>query len=74
MHKQPEEIDPELSTQKPVGQLMHYQYKFQNNVPQLVDFYYEDKLVWRKIFRHADKQIYHKFFLKQVLLKSRTML
>lgn len=65
MHKRPEEIEQELSTQKPVGQLMYYQYKFQNNLPQLLDYYYEDKLIWRKIFQHKENQIsYHKFFLK----------
>lgn len=63
-HKRSEDIDWELSTHKPQKQLSYFHYKFSNNIPQLVDYYHLDKLVWRKIFQYKKGIITtHKFFL-----------
>lgn len=65
MHKRPYEIDRELSTQNPTKETRYYHYKFRNNIPQIVDFYSDDKIIWRKIFQHQDGfRTAHKFFLK----------
>lgn len=65
MHKRPDEIEWELSTQLPTEWLAYYQYKLIDNVPQLVDFYSDGKLIWRKIFQHKQEETTsHKFFLK----------
>jgi hypothetical protein len=65
MHKRPEDIDWELSKHKPDNQLWYYQYKLCNNIPQLVDYYHEGKLIWRRIFQEKeDTRTAHKFFLK----------
>ena len=66
MHKRPEEIEHKFfSLEKPTGLSGYFQYKFSNNIPQLVDFYSDDKLIWRKIFQYnEDQTTTHKFFLK----------
>ncbi|ABG59628.1 hypothetical protein CHU_2370 [Cytophaga hutchinsonii ATCC 33406] len=65
MHKRSENIDWELSKQKPENLLFYYQYKLKNNIPQLVDYYHEDKLIWRRIFQDKEGvKTAYKFFLK----------
>lgn len=64
-HKRPEEMTPELSAQPPDNAFSYYHYKFLNNQPQIVDFYMEQQLIWRKIFTHTEKNsTVHQFFLK----------
>lgn len=65
MHKQPFEIDREFSTLKPTAETRYYHYKFFNNIPQLVDYYSDDVLIWRRIYKYHDGySTAHKFFLK----------
>lgn len=64
-HKLPEEREVELSTMAPKGLMSYYHYKFHNNIPIVVDYYFEEKLIWRKMFQHKEGMTTsHKFFLK----------
>lgn len=68
MHKRPFEIDREFSTQKPISERRYYHYKFYNNIPQLVDYYSDDVLIWRMIYQYQEGySTAHKFFLKDGL-------
>ncbi len=65
MHKRPEDIDWDLSKNRPENKLFYYQYKLRNNIPQLVDYYHEDTLIWRRVFQdNGGVLTAHKFFLK----------
>jgi len=68
MHKRPFEIDREFSTQRPISEKRYYHYRFYNNIPQLVDYYSDDVLIWRMIYQyHAGYSTAHRFFLKDGL-------
>lgn len=63
-HKRFEDMDWELTIQKLINEPNYFHYKFSNNIPQLVDYYHSDKLVWRKIFQYKEGLIsVHKFFM-----------
>lgn len=66
MHKRAYEIERELSTQRPTDANRFYHYKFSNNIPQLLDYYHDGMIIWRKIFRHIEDDMvsYHRFYLK----------
>ncbi|WP_299255002.1 hypothetical protein [uncultured Cytophaga sp.] len=70
MHKRADDIDWELSKNRPENQLFYYHYKLRNNVPQLVDYYHEGKLIWRRIFQEKGGVFTaYKFLLKSGIPK-----